>query len=214
MGHRPEVQPLGVIATDPCTGDTYDVTGYFDSWRSSNSAVAQVTTAQAKAIFPGQATGFADGVIPWYGGSCACGFAAREVALPIAVVSPFFVAVANTQNQGAALCPAGFSGWSRTITAQLQNQHGNAYRVAGINMADNIQISQTQNGLNLQGTNTGTHPTNASGQWPDTYFDCSQVCQTRNAETDATQSWTYNGTALPHVNALVYTCASITVDGK
>jgi hypothetical protein len=115
-----------------------------------------------------------------------------------------------TVSQGAASCPTNQHGWNRNVTNQLQDQFGGGYRHSGIQMADTISIGST-NQLGITGTRTGSAFTDSNGSWPDTYFVCSPACPS-SGETIAGQSWTYNGTGLPHTNTVVYKCTSITVD--
>jgi len=109
--------------------------------------------------------------------------------------------------------PTGSRGWVRNVTNQLQYQDGSAVMQSGITMADTITIS-TPNGLGLSGTSTGSFPTTGDGSFPDTYFDCSKLCFGSSSTASAVQSWTWNGTGLFHTNGLVYSCSSITIDGK
>ena len=82
-----DVDPLRIVGTYSCDGEVYGINTEFDAWGSSNSAVAQVTTAQAKAIFPGQATGYADGYIPVPNAGCACPYQPREVTVMLTVIA-------------------------------------------------------------------------------------------------------------------------------
>jgi hypothetical protein len=128
------------------------------------------------------------------------------------VQSPYAAVVVGTNIQGAAACPSGEAGWSRTVKLQLQDQDGYAINVAGINMADNIQVG-SRNDLGVSSTRTANTNTDSLGTWTDTYFVCSTACPT-SGESDALQYWTWSGRPLPHVNAIVYKCTSITNDGK
>ena len=96
---------------------------------------------------------------------------------------------------------------------QLQDQCGNALSVSGIVVADLIFVG-THNDLGIVNTNTGSHPTDTYGTWQDTYFVCSPVCPANPGESDAIQEWTWSGIPLPHSNALIYKCGSVTVDGR
>jgi hypothetical protein len=128
---------------------------------------------------------------------------------------PTLVQVIGTTAQGAAVCPAKQHGWSRLVTDQLFDQ-GTSPRpitAAGVVVADSIVVT-TPNALGIRGTVTGSFNTDANGSWPDSYFVCSTVCPRSTGETDAQQNWTANNTNLPHVNAVVYKCSSITVDGN
>jgi len=124
---------------------------------------------------------------------------------------PYQATYISTTQQGAAVCPSGQAGWSRLVTMQLQDQSGKAINVSGILMADMIQPG-TRNDLGAS-SRTGSYKTDSSGSWPDTYFVCSTACPASTGETDAAQNWTYNGLGLPHFNAIVYKCKSVTIDG-
>ncbi len=126
-------------------------------------------------------------------------------------VGPYKVEPISTTVQGAASCPTGQQGWSRTVQNQLQYVNGGGYRVAGITMADIISIGST-NDLGISGTQTGSFPTDSNGSWPDTYFVCSRACPS-SGQTNALQTWTFNQLPLAHSDSLVYKCSSITIDG-
>jgi hypothetical protein len=55
------------------------------------------------------------------------------------------------------------------VTNQLQTSAGAPVTQSGITMADSIHIG-TPNDLGISNTNTGSHPTDSSGNFPDTYF--------------------------------------------
>lgn len=125
------------------------------------------------------------------------------------------VALVSTQNQGQANCAVGMAGWSRNVTLVLRDQASPAQDVqqAAITMADTIQIG-SPNQLGISGTVTGSYSTDSGGRWPDTYYVCSSSCPASSGQTNASQSWTANGSSLSYVNAVVYRCSSITVDGQ
>lgn len=129
------------------------------------------------------------------------------------VPTPYAVAVVKTIQQGAAVCASGQAGWSRKVTLGLFGQSGNPVQVSGITMADQISMG-TPNDLHVGNPSTGSYTTDASGTWPDTYFVCSPYCPGSTGESDAIQSWTWDGIPLLHSNAVVYKCSSITVDGR
>src|SRR5437667_8628081 len=104
------------------------------------------------------------------------------------------------------------AGWSRSVTAQLRDQYGSNYSVAGLSMADPLSPG-TPNDLGVSSASYGPFPTNASGQWPDTYFVCSTACPASPGSSSVLQYWTHNSIAMQHVNAVVYKCTSITIDG-
>ncbi len=133
----------------------------------------------------------------------------------VAVQIPTQVVVDGTQVQGAAVCPSGQAGWSRTINGLLVDQFvpQQPIRTPGITMAESIASPQP-NALGITQYQTGQHTTDASGHWPDTYFVCSSVCINQSGQTNASQSWTANSFNLPWINAVQYTCSSITIDGQ
>jgi hypothetical protein len=126
-------------------------------------------------------------------------------------VGPYQVEPISTTVQGAASCPTGQQGWSRTVQNQLQYVNGAGYLVAGITVADIISIGST-NQLGISSVQPGSFQTDSNGSWPDTYYVCSKYCP-GSGQTIALQTWTYNGTPLAHSNSLVYKCTSITIDG-
>ena len=146
---------------------------------------------------------------------CDCPYyvlAAAQTPAQVKTRTPWSAGVVNTTAQGAAVCGAGQAGWSRSVTLQLRDQWGDAYAVGGITMADTIQIG-SPNQLGIQNTQTGSFSTDGNGRWPDTYFVCSTACPS-SGQSSALQFWTFGGVNLPHVNAVVYKCASITIDGQ
>jgi hypothetical protein len=130
---------------------------------------------------------------------------------------PYQVAAIGTSSQGRnSSCPSGTGAYIRWAVLQLQDQLGNPIKVPGIQMHDTIKVG-SRNDLGLGTPATGTMGTDANGGWTDEYFySCTSACANYSSvpETDALQYWTYNGLALPQVNALVYKCVSITTDGK
>jgi hypothetical protein len=105
------------------------------------------------------------------------------------------------------------------VIAQVFKFSGSAYTTDGVAVGETVQIGS--NGLNLPSTvETGSSTTaydpadNIHGTYIDEFYSCSNVCPGSTSETGALQTITYNGIGLPHSNALVYKCGSITVDGK
>jgi len=108
------------------------------------------------------------------------------------------------------VCSKG-QGWFRTVTNQLQDQNGKGIPQSGILMADALTFTST-NQLGLT-PDTGSATTDANGSWSDFYGDCGSACPS-SGESDAIQSWTWNGVGLPHTNLVIYKCSSITIDGR
>jgi hypothetical protein len=194
------------------------------SWSSSSTPVATVgaSTGMVTGVSAGSAEIYAEfpSLVVDTGQICSEG---EPEPCPVGnlgggssgtVTGPYAAVVLSTTTQGAAACGSGMAGWSRTVTMQLQDQNGNPIAVSGITMADQITVSTSNNALGIGNTSTGSHNTNSSGQWPDTYFVCSSVCPGSTGQTDAIQSWTWSGAPLPHSNVVVYECSSITVDGR
>jgi hypothetical protein len=126
---------------------------------------------------------------------------------------PYAAGVIRDIEQGAAVCSVGYSGWSRKVTLQLYDQFLHPIQRSNIAMQDTITVT-SPNDLQIEGTQVGGAPTNASGQWPDSYFVCSKVCESHNAATNASQSWIAGIDPLPHINSIHYECGSITIDSQ
>ncbi len=201
------------------TGTQYDRTTLC-TWSSTNTSVASVASGLIRGVSAGSASVSAldDYEEPVYTElctqpplpNCPLGYAQPGGSAP-GTVGPYRVEPIATNVQGGAVCPAGQSGWSRTTQNQLQYPNASGVLIAGINMADILQITGT-NQLGVTGTQTGSYMTDANGSWPDTYFVCSTACPSAGA-TDGIQTWTYDSTPLPHSNLVVYKCSSITIDG-
>jgi hypothetical protein len=86
-------------------------------------------------------------------------------------------------------------------------------------VAEAISVSATVNALGLSNPIIGNSTTaydpadNLHGTFVDEFFGCSNSCPGNPSETDAVQAITYNGSGLPHTNAMIYKCSSITIDG-
>jgi hypothetical protein len=197
------------------------------NWSSSNPSIATVQThGQASpglttGVSPGTASIFAQSASPVpvnAGQVCSsqpitCPSTPVSSGATVTVPTPSQVAVINTQAQGQAGCPPHWAGWSRAVTLGLLDQNGAAYAQSGIAMADTITL-QARNDLGISGMQTGQYATNAQGRWPDTYFVCSAQCPASNGQSQAVQSWTWNANPLANANWVIYTCNSITVDGR
>ena len=188
----------------------------YATWSSSNPAVASVAAGLVTPVAGGSSAISATDSLKQPGvhlvgcGGCPGPASYRAQATANDHV-PYQATYINTLEQGAAVRPSGQAGWSRLVQMQLQDQSGKPINVSGIPMAD-IITPGTRNDLGAS-TRTGSHTTDSSGIWPDTYFVCSTACPASTGETDAAQNWTYNGLGLPHFNAIVYKCKSVTIDG-
>jgi hypothetical protein len=189
------------------------------SWSSNHTNIATVSSSS------GLVTGVSVGAVtmtanathtPWYNSYyCAydpfCPYYGSGGGSSGGYVGPYRVEPIATPSQGAAVCPAGMAGWSRNVTAQLQYYDGSGYRLSGIVMADNLQVTGT-NQLGITNSQTGSFPTDSNGSWPDTYYVCSTACPS-TGESDSIQYWTYSSLPLPHTNLVAYKCSSIAIDG-
>jgi len=202
----------GVNATDSCSLQNVDVSdSFYGGWSAANTSIATVDyygTHSGVAVGSTTSSTWGDLQVFYRSWSCPINQLGPGGG---ANVGPYQVEPISTTVQGAASCPTGQQGWSRTVQNQLQYINGAGYRIAGITMADIISIGST-NQLGISGTQTGSFPTDSSGSWPDTYFVCSNACPS-SGQTIALQTWTFNQTPLAHSNSLVYKCSSITIDG-
>ncbi len=110
------------------------------------------------------------------------------------------------------------AGWDRLIIGQVFDQFGVPFLTNGVSLGEIVNLGR--NDLVLNPPTTGATTTgfdSGSGQngtYKDEYFFCSKVCPGSSGETDALQTITYGGIGLPHQNALVYKCSSVTEDGQ
>jgi len=187
------------------------------NWSSSKTAVATAasTTGVATGVSPGSANINGYFSEPVYEGT-VCSTSTPTCAVASghpqggATVGPYQVEPIATASQFPASCPSGQAGWNRNVTNQVQYANGSAYAVSGVSVADTISIG-SRHDLG-SGTSTGSATTTGDGSFTDNYFVCSPACPS-TGETDAVQNWTAGSYPLPHSNALVYKCSSITIDG-
>lgn len=168
-----------VKAINSCNGQLVTVTGDFPTWWTDNTSIATATSSshQINGISAGTTNHYAQSINMYWGpkeDAPECDLSQEQPSAPT-YVGPYQVEPISTTVQGAASCPAGQNGWSRTVQNQLQYQSGTGYLVAGITMADIITIGST-NQLGISGTQTGSFQTDSNGSWPDTYFVCSTAC--------------------------------------
>ncbi len=200
---------IGPIAAQTCTaysptacsGQSYGTGGgYSYFWASNNTSIATVSGSNTNpsGTFLGKSAGTAIGQGTIANGT-GCAFVA-DGTLTVYNPAPTSVLVTGTISSAANSCKAGQAGWKRVVTLQLLDQQGAYYQHSGT-VADTISIG-SRNDLIIIGTQTGSTTSSATGSWPDTYSVCSPACPASTGETDANQSWTYNGVGLPHVNAL------------
>ena len=216
------------------TTTTYGLNTSTMTWSSSNAPVASVNSsgyvsclAQGSATITG--TKFVstvkkticDGGI----GCCSClDTSHNQSGTDNMLVGPYQIEPIATAAQGqdgtnglpscAALGgPAGSRGWVKNVTNQVQYSNGAPVAVSGITVADTLTVA-TPNGLGMSGTQTGSFPTTGDGSFPDTYYGCSTACFGSSATASASQVWRWNGIGLPHTNGIVYSCSSITIDGR
>ena len=197
------------------SGSIYNMTTG-SSWGSSKTTVATVGTG----LVTGKAVGSATITATLYSapvdagyictGGNPCPLSTFQNTAP-GTVGPYRVEPIATASQFPASCPSGQAGWNRNVTNQVQYIDGSAYAVSGVVVSDILTVG-SRHDLG-SGTSTGTATTTGDGSFSDNYSVCSTACPTSSGETDALQTWTANGVPLPHSNAVVYKCSSITIDG-
>ena len=198
------------------TGTQYDLTNG-SAWTSNSQSIATVSAGLTHGVANGSATISADFINePWAGQQCgspppACPRDQGAVGSGGGNVGPYKVEPIATASQFPASCPQGQAGWNRNVTNQLQYANGNAFAVSGVSVADTITVG-SRHDLG-SGTSTGSATTTGDGSFSDNYSVCSTACPS-TGETDALQNWTAGSYPLPHANALVYKCSSITIDGQ
>ena len=200
-----------IYSTEQCTGFVDDVTYYGYAWSSSNTGVATLPNSTLHTVATGAATGNAAINLQGTTRAPLCPQRTWGPQQPVTVAAPYQVEPIATDSQGIADCPAGSSGWIRNVTNQVQYSNGSAFAFAGLTAADTLSIG-SRHDLG-GGTATGSATTTGDGSFPDTYSVCSAACPQSTGETDALQSWTLNGSPLPHSNSIVYKCSSISDDG-
>jgi hypothetical protein len=203
-------QNVGAVGTNQCTGQLQSILGDITGWSSGNTAIAQVASAKVTGVAPGFTTATGTGIMPVCYGNTLYWEPINPTA-PVEV-GPNQVEPIDTASQGPASCSIkGQAGWVRNVTNQVQFANGAAYAVSGLTVADVISVG-TPNTLGISNEQEGQAPTTGDGSFPDTYYVCSSACPGSGA-SDATQKWTVAAFPLPHANALVYKCGSITIDG-
>jgi hypothetical protein len=198
-----------------CSQRLVTVTADFPTWWTGNTSIATASNTQINGVAVGTTDNDAQSINMYWGpkadsGGGDCPLSQEAPSAPT-YVGPYRVEPISTTIQGAASCPAGQQGWSRTVQNQLQYANGAGYLVAGITMADILTIGGT-NQLGISGTQTSSFQTDSNGSWPDTYYVCSRYCPS-SGQTIELQTWTFNQIPLAHSNSLVYKCTSITIDG-
>ncbi len=218
---------LSVQAYDACFDDWTPQTGHFSGWDSGNHSVAMLSSNQITGMGVGSTDAFASGQLLNSGPPRHCPMHQYNPATPTNVrtvyqVEPLCINGNCTIDQGqdgtggldSCAQLTGFGrGWVRYVNDQLQFQDGSPVNVSGLVVADTINIA-TPNGLGVSGTETGQAITTGNGAWQDKYYVCTTACFGSSANAGATQSWTWNGIAVPPVNGAVYACSYITIDGK
>jgi hypothetical protein len=200
--------PSGCYSDNSPTSQS--INGITYSWTPGNTSISKISGSSTSAISywttvsGGSTQGNYAAIMPYFDYQCT-GLG------PIRVHVPYQVEPVATLSSSSNTCSSG-AGWFRYVTNQLEDQWGAPYKVSGLTLSDNITV-QTPNALGISGTQTGSFPTNAQGQWADSYFDCSGACPASTGSADAIQQWSVNGVGLPHTNLVVYKCSSITIDG-
>lgn len=125
---------------------------------------------------------------------------------------PTSLRLVTTTSQGSASCASGSAGWDRRVIWQVLDQAGQLIN-RSMSVSDTIAIGSS----NTCGasTITGSATTDSTGQFSDHYFLCSTGCVGGTCQTNGSQTYIVNGTSLSSdVKSLVYTCASITINGQ
>ena len=223
---------LGIVPFGVAKGGTkqLNVTAYWDggtqynvnnfvTWSSTKTNIATVKTGSVTGVAPGTATISGFGSLAYYYNYCAYDPTScpsdyqNQGGSGTGQVGPYQVEPIATASQGPAACSLkGQAGWVRNVTNQVQQVDGSSYAVSGLTATDQISTS-TPNQLGITGTQTGSFATTGDGSFPDTYYVCSTACP-GSGETGALQNWTVAGIPLFHVDALIYKCASITIDSR
>ncbi len=196
-------------------GGVQDFTGDFPTWWTDDTAIATANKNSIHGVAAGTTNHHAESDPMYWGirkafNSCPI---SRPQTTASTHVGPYQVEPIATASQFPAACPNGQAGWNRNVTNQLQYLGGSAYAVSGVKVADVITIG-SRHDLG-SGTSTGSATTTGDGSFTDNYSVCSPACTSPNSgETDALQNWTAGTSPLPHANALVYKCGSITIDGN
>ncbi|MGC2539605.1 MAG: hypothetical protein WA372_00295 [Candidatus Sulfotelmatobacter sp.] len=204
-----------VEADETCGGAPEDITGDFPTWSTANTAIATAKLNQINGVASGSTTHSATSELMTWGGrqgGAGCPEAQKTSSGPVNV-GPYQVEPIDTASQGPAQCTkTGQSGWVRNVTNQVQYVTGSAYAVSGLSVSDDISVG-TPNTLGVSSAQEGQTPTTGDGSFPDTYYVCSTACP-GSGQSNALQNWIVGGIPLSHVNALVYKCGSITIDGN
>ncbi len=204
------------------SGGQYDFTGGTSQWNSTATNVATVSAGlvHGQSIGSASISAVAGPVTMNEGYIC---FGPNPIPCPMgyvggsagAYIGPYRVEPVSTIVQGTfppGECPTGGPdpGYLRAVNNQVQYFNGAGY-LYSVTAADIIVVG-SRHDLG-SGTSTGSVQTEPDGTFYDGYSICSTACPGSSGETDALQSWTVNGVALPHANAIVYKCNSITIDG-
>ncbi|HVS87245.1 MAG TPA: hypothetical protein VHF01_03365 [Candidatus Acidoferrum sp.] len=201
----------GVTAYENCSGIYLDVSNQFlYGWHTGSTAIATVNymgTHHGAGV--GSTTSNTSGYLTHsYARNCPAARFTPSGGANVQVPVPTKVLPIATLSQGVIICSNG-QGWNRIFTNQLQDQFGRGYPHAGIVMADILSFGTNQLGLSPE---TGSATTNSNGSWGDFYADCTSACPS-SGQSNALQTWTYNGIPLAHANTVIYKCTSITIDG-
>lgn len=134
-------------------------------------------------------------------------------SITVTVQSPTSVGLVVTISQGQASCESGWAGWDRRVIWQVLDQFGQPMRYTGMPVTEVVTIGNP-NTCRISQVETGFAFTNSQGQYSDHYYICSAACASGNCQTNALQSLTINGISLSQDVSIIYTCASITLNGQ
>lgn len=140
--------PISVFAIDACTGSQVDITDYYDSWSTGNTAIATARYSLVHGVSVGTTTSYFQGNVPKYKTQPPCTDALRQVATPTNVKPE--ISGPNTVWWFSGQNPAGYA---TSITLTSSGGSGTTWNiVSGSNM---VHLSTTS-GSQTVVTSTGT----------------------------------------------------------
>jgi hypothetical protein len=187
------------------------------SWTIGATSIIKATSSSQLTVQSPQVTGVAggngSGVAEAEAGGCGC-----EGSGPGDVQVPTSTTIFSTEVDSARSCPAGYAGWTRNPSQEVLDQNGEVIILAFQQTTESYTINSNANGLLMSSIATGNGSTNEAGIYSDSYWVCSDKCPSSKT-TSATQqpydklpTSSVNYTLQP--NAVLYSCNSITVNGK
>ena len=127
---------------------------------------------------------------------------------------PYKLSLVSTLSQGPSSCDPGQAGWDRKVLWQVMDQFVPAHPIQrAMGVSDSIAIGSPNTcGVSPK---VGSGGTDGFGRFDDHYWLCSTGCVGGTCQTNASQTWTVDGTVLTSdVKSIVYRCNSITINGQ